>query len=108
SALPQRRGLYFDGDDQLPLGFWGLVGVRSDVPSGVLAASVPTAPFEVALGVRSGEGLPGVRSDVLPCGWALGSAGLSLEAPDFGGFVALSSENAGAAVSVMAANASAK
>ena len=37
-----------------------------------------------------------------------GSAGLSLEVPDFAGLVALFSESAGAAVSVMAANATAK
>ena len=38
------------------------------MPSGVLAASVPTAPFSVAFGVRAGDGSPGVRSDVLPSG----------------------------------------
>lgn len=46
-------------------------GVRSDVPSFVWLASVPVFPDELAFGVRSGAGLPGVRSDVLP--WLPGS-----------------------------------
>ena len=43
-----------------------LFGVWSELPAGGLAASVPPAPMLVAFGVRSGEGLPGVRSEVFP------------------------------------------
>ena len=43
-----------------------MVGVRSDVPLGVLPASVPAAPVSVAPGVRLGDASPGVRSEVLP------------------------------------------
>jgi len=42
-----------------------LLGVRSDVPKGVLATSVPAAPAIDAPGDRWGAGLSGVRSEVL-------------------------------------------
>ena len=44
-------------------------GVRVDVLSGVFAASVPAAPDVPAPAPRSGDALPGVRSEVLPPGW---------------------------------------
>ena len=43
--------------------------MRVDVPSGVFAASVPAAPDVPAPAPRSGDALPGVRSEVLPPGW---------------------------------------
>ena len=46
-----------------------LSGVRVDVPSGVLPASVPAAPVVPAPGPRSGDSVPGVLSEVLPPGW---------------------------------------
>ena len=46
--------------------FVHLFGVRSEFPAGGLVASVPLAPILVAFGVRSGDGLPGVLSEVFP------------------------------------------
>jgi hypothetical protein len=60
-----RPGIYFSVE------LLSFEGVRSEVPSCVWLASVPVFPDELAFGVRSGDGLPGVRSEVLP--WLPGS-----------------------------------